>query len=61
MVNKMEVMIDVYGKTEIKLCDHISIFGRKHSLGYENCEYIEEMTIKCSICNEEHLVMIAVN
>ena len=49
-----------YGEEEIKLCEHISIYGKLEK-DEDGCEYIENWEIGCKICNVKHEVQELIN
>ena len=45
----------------IDLCEHIAIEGKITDEKFPEYEYSELLTIKCRLCQGDHLVTIAVN
>ena len=51
-----------YGDAEVKLCEHISIMGRRTSKNdQKGCEYESNWRIICKICNIVHEINELIN
>lgn len=65
-MSKYKVMIrtsEFWRKNNIKLCEHVSIFGEKIDKNHfeKCCEYQDELIILCNECQEKYIIGIAIN